>query len=125
MKRMLAIFGVLVTILTVGIGAKVWEQRRLASGASGGSGVVEGTRVRVTSRIPARVERVEVREGETVEAGRVLAVLDCREQNALRSAAQARLDAAQDLSGLVALTAPAVVPTLGRSPSLNLRLRDH
>lgn len=50
---------------------------------------------RVQPRIPGRVARVHVREGESVRAGQVLVTLDAVEQRAAIAAAQARMLAAQ------------------------------
>lgn len=48
-------------------------------------GIVETQEVRLSSKIGGRVEKVLVREGDIVEAGQPLVLLDCAELNAKRS----------------------------------------
>ena len=48
-------------------------------------GIVETQEVRLSSRVGGRVEKVLVREGDVVEAGQQLVLLDCAELNAKRS----------------------------------------
>jgi HlyD family secretion protein len=95
MKRVIVVFVVLVVGLGAGLWIKVRQTRAAAQGAPGSSGVIEGKEVDVASRLPARIAKVLVREGERVKAGQVLVELDCREQRALLSAAQAALKGAQ------------------------------
>ena len=56
-------------------------------------GIVETQEVRLSSKVGGRVERVLVREGDIVEAGQLLVLLDSRELDAKR----AQLIAEQDL----------------------------
>ena len=93
MKRIAGIFIVLTVIFSVGIGLKVWDNRAALSGPSRGSGIIEGTEADVVARIPARITEILVEEGDAVEAGQVLVKLDCREQQAVLRAAEARRDA--------------------------------
>ncbi|MCA9552355.1 MAG: efflux RND transporter periplasmic adaptor subunit [Myxococcales bacterium] len=93
MKRIAGIFIVLIVVFSVGIALKVRENRAALSGPSGGSGIIEGTEADVVARIPARITKVLVDEGDAVEAGQVLVELDCREQQAVLRAAQAREEA--------------------------------
>ncbi|MBI4816459.1 MAG: efflux RND transporter periplasmic adaptor subunit [Deltaproteobacteria bacterium] len=95
MKRIAMIFVVLVVILSTGIWLKIREQRELLNGPSGGSGTIEGQSVQITSRIPARILSVLVREGDRAQKGQVLVELECEEQLAAREAATARLSAAE------------------------------
>jgi HlyD family secretion protein len=62
---------------------------------AGGSGTVEGVEVALASKIPARVLSVGAREGQAVESGQILVILDCREPEAALAEAQARLEAAE------------------------------
>jgi HlyD family secretion protein len=70
--------------------------RAAEHGPAGGSGVVEGVDVNVTSRIAARIVKVNVREGDVVKLGDVLVELDCTDSDAAFSQASAQLAAAQE-----------------------------
>jgi HlyD family secretion protein len=95
MRRIAIVFAVLVTIFVTLIGIKVSEMRAEALKPSGGSAVIEGVEAAVTSRLPARIAKITVHEGDPVKAGDVLVELDCREQEAILEAALARLAAAE------------------------------
>ncbi|MEW6231022.1 MAG: efflux RND transporter periplasmic adaptor subunit [Chloroflexota bacterium] len=65
--------------LVLVIAAGLWwaiEGSRTSSGAFLASGVIEATEVLIASEVPARVVEVAAEEGQTVEAGAVLARLD-------------------------------------------------
>jgi len=85
----------LVVGLSVGLFLKVRENRAALTAPSGGSGIIEGLEVDVVARIPARITEIAVDEGEPVNAGQVLVRLDCREQEALLRAANAKREAAE------------------------------
>jgi HlyD family secretion protein len=74
---------------------KIREQQAALRGPAGGSAVIEGTEVRVSSRIAARVVKVAVAEGQRVETGQLLVELDCADPKALLAEAEARLAAAR------------------------------
>lgn len=95
MKRIVIIFVVLVVGLSIALAAKVRQNAAILSAPSGSSGIIEGTEVSVTARLAARIEKVNVEEGDPVKAGQVLVQLDCREQEAMLSAAEAGLAAAK------------------------------
>jgi HlyD family secretion protein len=76
------------------IGARLVTQEWALSGPPSGSATVEGDRVRVSSKVAARLVSLDVKEGDHVEPGQVLATLDCSDQDAAVAAARARLDAA-------------------------------
>jgi HlyD family secretion protein len=94
-RRIAGIFIVLIVAFSVGIGLKVRANRAALSGPSGGSGIIEGTQADVVARIPARITQIHAEEGDRVEVGQVLVELDCREQQAVLRAAEARLAAAK------------------------------
>jgi HlyD family secretion protein len=60
------------------------------SGPPGGSATIEGDRVLVAPRIAARLVALNVREGDRVEPGQVIAELDCTEHRATLDEARAR-----------------------------------
>ena len=95
MKRALILIGVLVAGLVVALLLRVRHLRAAEHGAAGGSGVIEGVNVNVTSRIAARITKVNVREGDVVKTGDVLVELDCTDQQAALSEEKAQLAAAQ------------------------------
>ncbi len=113
MKRLL----IIATLLTAGlIAAIVFKLRAQASalaGPPGGSGVVEGTDIDVAAQISARIERVEVKKGQTVKMGQLLVALDCADVNAVVADAQARVAAAQAQSAAAAAAAHAAVRATG------------
>ncbi len=94
MKRVTFGFLVLVATLSAALYFRLRAQDLAAGGPSRGSGTVEGTAVDVTSRLPARIVALPVREGDAVEAGQVVAELDCAEPKAALAQAEAALAAA-------------------------------
>ena len=95
MKRGIIVIVVLVTALSVALYWRLRQQHLDAERASGGSATVEGTELDVVSRLPARVKRIAVREGQRVKAGQVLVELDCAEPQALLAQAQAAVSGAE------------------------------
>lgn len=96
MKRALVLIGILAVTLLLALVLRVRHLRAAEHGPAGGSGVIEGVDVNVTSRIAARITRVNVREGDIVKAGDVLVQLDCIDQEAALDQAKAQLAAAQE-----------------------------
>jgi HlyD family secretion protein len=95
MKRALILIGVLAVALVIALVLRVRHLRAAEHGPAGGSGIVEGVDVNVTSRISARITKVNVREGDVVKQGDVLVELDCIDQEAAYIQAKAGLAAAQ------------------------------
>lgn len=95
MKRMIAAVLVLAAVLGTLLGVKIYAQRAALLGAAGGSGVVEGTTVRLSSRAGGRITEVLVREGQAVAAGDVVLRLDCVEPQAALAQTQAQLEGAR------------------------------
>lgn len=98
MKKVAVVFVVLLLALSVGLWIKVRENARTLEGPTGGSGIIEGVEADVSSRIASRILEIKAQEGDAVEKGQTLVVLDCREQVAVLEAARARLDAAEKMS---------------------------
>jgi len=94
MKRTIAVFGVLLALLSLGLWIRVRALGARARAPVGSSAVIEGVEVDVTARLTARVDAVQVDEGALVSAGQVLVRLDCREPKAQLDAANAQLAAA-------------------------------
>src|SRR5690349_5441199 len=67
-------------------------ERRATSGRLFGSGSIEATEVAVSPRVPGRVVRMLVGEGDQVHAGQLLAELDPREARAQADQARAAVD---------------------------------
>ncbi|MDX9722809.1 MAG: efflux RND transporter periplasmic adaptor subunit [Myxococcota bacterium] len=96
MKKFVAIFIVLAAVLS---GLLYWQlnaQRAELNRASGGSATLEGVSVKVSARLNARILKLHVDEGAQVEAGQLLAELDCREPEAMLAEVEAGLSAATE-----------------------------
>src|ERR1700722_14755476 len=95
MKRALIAVVILAVGLTIALMLLVHHMRAASHGPAGGSGVIEGLDVNVTSRIATRIAKIYVYEGDTTKAGDLLVELVCTAQQAALSEARSRLDAAQ------------------------------
>ena len=85
-KRMILI---LLVLVAVGGGAVAWvvlSKPKLPNGFAGGNGRLEAKQVYVSTKYPGRIAEVLFNEGDTVEAGQVVARMDT-------TALQAQLDA--------------------------------
>lgn len=95
MKRLLIVAMLLTVGLITAIALKLRAQRAELLAPPGGSGVIEGTTVDIAAQISARIERVEVKKGQAVEAGQLLVVLDCADVDAAIAEVAARVGAAE------------------------------
>jgi HlyD family secretion protein len=119
-KRALILIGVLAAGLLVALVLRVRHLRAAEHGPAGGSGVIEGVDVNVTSRISARITKVNVREGDLVKLGDVVVELDCIDQNAALAQAKAQLAAAQEnLQAAVSNASTAAQNASGASQNVN------
>jgi HlyD family secretion protein len=67
----------------------LFQDRTLPEGFAQGNGRIEATEVDVATKLPGRLLEVRAREGDRVEAGQVLAVLDTASLEAQRRQAEA------------------------------------
>jgi HlyD family secretion protein len=107
--------------LLVTLVIRVRHLRAAEHGPAGGSGVIEGVDVNVTSRIATRITKVNVREGDIVKRGDVLVELLCDEQVAAFNQANADLAAAQaSLQTATASSASASQSAFGGSQNVSV-----
>ncbi len=89
----------LALLIVAVIAAAVWylmpNGDELPEHIASGNGRIEATEVDIATRIPGRLESFEVREGDMVEAGQLLAVMDTDELKARAAAAEANLHQAE------------------------------
>ena len=113
MKRMMIVVVVAVLVLSMLLGSKIWAQRLALTGPAGGSGVVEGTTVRLSSRVGGRINAIPVREGQAVAAGDLVLQLDCVEPTAALAQAAAQVEAARQQAAAADRVAGAAGATSG------------
>jgi HlyD family secretion protein len=87
-KIVLACLIPVITAIPIVLELRAEEERRHAPAS--GSGTIEGTEIRLSSRLNARVVNVAARRGERVEAGALLVSLDCDDARAALVEAEAR-----------------------------------
>ncbi|MBN2493077.1 MAG: efflux RND transporter periplasmic adaptor subunit [Deltaproteobacteria bacterium] len=95
MKRIIVIAVVLAGGLAAALYFRIEQLDAAQFAPAGGSGIVEAVEVDLTARIPGRIARIAVDEGDAVEVGKVLVELDCAEPLAALSQAKAGLSAAE------------------------------
>lgn len=95
MKRVLVPLVLIVGLITTALVWKLRAQEEALTGPPSGSGVVEATEINLSSRLASRVIEVAAQEGDTVEEGQLLMVLDCAEVEAGVAEAMARARAAR------------------------------
>lgn len=84
-------------LITAGIGllaAAAWWQLRpetLGEGFASGNGRIEATEVDIASKLPGRIARITVDEGDFVQPGQLLAEMDTRSLEAQLAQARAQL----------------------------------
>lgn len=97
MSRKLIISGI--TLIAVAGGIAGWlffSKPALPYGIAGGNGRLEGKQVDIATKVPGRIADVLVDEGDTVEAGQVVAKMDVEPLEAQLRNAQAKIREAQD-----------------------------
>jgi HlyD family secretion protein len=97
MSRQVIIIVVAVALIAGGVGA--WFLLRkpaLPEGFAGGNGRLEAKQIYISTKYPGRIKDVLVDEGDTVEAGQVVARMDTTALEAQLREAQAQIKQAQD-----------------------------
>ncbi len=94
-RVLVAVAGILAAIAA--IAWYVWDQNTggLPDGFASGNGRIEAEQIDIATRMPGRIDRILVSEGDLIEAGQVLAVMDTRELEAQRARAQADVASAE------------------------------
>jgi HlyD family secretion protein len=88
----------LVVVVAIGAGVAWWllSKPKLPPGFAGGNGRLEATQVDIAAKYAGRLKSVDANEGDTVEAGQVVATIDTEPLEAQLRAAQAQIRQAQD-----------------------------
>ncbi len=89
---------VVVALALAGGGYYAWLMLRppgLPDGFASGNGRIEGTEIDVDAKIPGRITKLMVDEGDFVDAGQVLVYMDIKTLDAQKREAQAQLERAQ------------------------------
>ena len=95
MRRIAAVLTVLTVVLVCLLTFKLRAQEAQLHGPAGGSGELEGTEVRVASKLSARIVEMRVKKGDVVKAGDLLVRLDCAEPDQMLAEAVGRVAMAQ------------------------------
>jgi HlyD family secretion protein len=97
MSRQVIIIIVAVVLVVGGVGAYfLLRKPALPPGFAGGNGRLEAKEIYISSKYPGRIKDVLVDEGDTVEAGQVVARMDTTALEAQLREAQAQIKQAQD-----------------------------
>lgn len=102
MKKRWILVGALV--LAVAVGVVWWSSQRssLPAGFASGNGRIEATEIDIATKIQGRIVEVLVDEGDTVEAGQILARMDTKVLEAQLREAEAEVGRAQQASAAAA-----------------------
>ena len=93
-RRYSAILIVLIVLVTAAVVSARWFHRRNDSTLQG-SGTVEARYIRVGSKVGGRIDKVLVREGDSVKAGQVLVAFDDKELQAALGQSRAAFEKAR------------------------------
>src|SRR5262245_43859413 len=107
MTRLFIVLAVLLLGLGGALAYKLWQQDQAKDTPVGGTGTVEGVQLDVVPRISARILKIHVQEGDSVQAGQRLVDLDCEEMRAMREEAVARVVIAEHTARAAGATARA------------------
>ncbi|WP_116813426.1 HlyD family secretion protein [Steroidobacter cummioxidans] len=95
-KKTLLISLVLVAAVGGGIAWWLLSQPGLPPGFAGGNGRLEAKEITIATKYPGRIKEVLADEGDTVNAGQVVAVIDTEPLEAQLREAEAQISGAQD-----------------------------
>jgi HlyD family secretion protein len=95
-KKKLLIAALAVVVVGGVIAWKMLSRPSLPPGFAGGNGRLEATQVDIAAKYAGRLKTVDANEGDTVEAGQVVATIDTEPLEAQYRASQARIREAQD-----------------------------
>ncbi len=95
MKRAVSAILLLTVALVVALALRVRHLRAAEQGPAGGTGVIEGVDVNITSRLVTRIDQIHAQAGQFVKAGELLVELDCTEQLAALEQAEGQLGVAE------------------------------
>jgi len=98
MSKKKLILAALAVVLVVGgyFAWRILSNPALPPGFAGGNGRLEATQVDIAAKYAGRLKTVEANEGDTVDAGQVVATIDTEPLEAQYRASQARIREAQD-----------------------------
>src|SRR5499433_864847 len=85
-------------VIVVGAGVAWWllSKPKLPPGFAAGNGRLEATQVDIAAKYGGRLKSVDANEGDTIEAGQVVATIDTEPLEAQLRASQAQIRQAQD-----------------------------
>jgi len=88
----------LAVVLAAGAGIAWWvlSKPKLPPGFAGGNGRLEATQVDIAAKFAGRLKTVDAHEGDTIEAGQIVATIDTEPLEAQLRASQAKIREAQD-----------------------------
>ena len=88
----------LAVVVVVGAGVAWWllSKPKLPPGFAAGNGRLEATQVDIAAKYGGRLKTVDANEGDTIEAGQVVATIDTEPLEAQLRASQAQIRQAQD-----------------------------
>jgi len=96
-RKPLLIGGAALVVIAAGVGAYIWMTRPdLPPGFASGNGRLEANEIYVATKYAGRIKEVLVNEGDTVEAGQVVARMDTSALEAQLRQAEAEISAAED-----------------------------
>jgi HlyD family secretion protein len=96
MSRRTIIIAVVVLLIGGFIAWKVFGGDKLPAGFAAGNGRLEANQVYIAAKFPGRIKDVLFDEGDTVEAGQVVARMDTEELEAQLRQAEAQIQQARD-----------------------------
>ena len=94
-RRMMLIAGAVLAVVVAGVAWYILSRPSLPAGFAAGNGRLEAKEVYIAAKYPGRIKDVLYDEGDTVEAGQVIARMDTETLEAQLRQAQATIEEAQ------------------------------